>query len=489
MKKKILVMLPILSTFLLSGCQMNLFGKKININLPWEEKQSESKETDDGSSSGPIDDIDPGEAKTHATSISQTPNAPFYLKVNESRQISVSLSPAPTEAFEKTFTWKLTGDSISYVVDESSTNKATVTGVKEGTATLEAVNDFNYTLTKTFTIKVINFSEDYDYLWQYQSSDREQFGYVNETGKKAGFTEGDAILGGMTWHYTRSEATSLQSSMGSIGFGKGGEPEKHVHLETENVREVKNITIEAASANSLAKMTVKVGETLFMNEKEVLRPSYDTVGTLNSENSEFATGKIEIDVITPAVDKDQLENPDYKVPGAFYLKSILINFNEGIPPVNISLVKDSEDLVSGNRYLIVGNVATENGLPCLDGDLGSGVKDNPLFMKDFALNDSVEVSGDFSKHGFVLTLDEDNKAYFKSDKGIQIGLANGGGLSTTKDPDLVGWTYTFEEGGSIDFKMTDPKDAAKEKHFGANSSSGKFSAYAKSQKNIFLYKF
>lgn len=328
MKKKILFTLPLIGAFLLSGCKIKLFGKTLYLF----EKAPEKSEKEQVHVEGDpivIDDVTPSAATQHATSLSMTPNAPFYLKVGETRDISVTLSPSPTLDSEKTFKWSKNNNNISYVVNESSTNKVSVTGVTPGTTELTALNEYNYTLTKTFTIKVIDFDEENDYLWQYKSSDRAEFGYDYQTAKQ-GTLEGDANLGGMTWHYTRSNLSSLQSSMGAVGFGKGEAPETHVHLETENIRLVEKFTIEAASAKSLAKMTIKVGDTVYMNNKEVPADSWDIIGTITSDPVLPVDGKIEIDIYTPEFDSSKAEDPDYKKPGAFYLKSILINFKEEV---------------------------------------------------------------------------------------------------------------------------------------------------------------
>ena len=325
MKKKFLFTLPLVGAFLLSGCVINLFGKTIYL---FEKAPAKEQEHIDGDPTI-IPDVDPETPTQHATSISQTPNAPFYLKIGETREISVSLSPSPTLASEKTFTWSKNNDNISYVVDSKNTNKVKVTGLTAGVTELLAQNDFNYSLKKTFTIKVIDFDIENDYLWQYESADRKQFGYDYQTAK-LGTVEGDAKLGDLTWHYTRSKTTSLQSSMGAIGFGKGEEPETHIHLETENIRLIEKFTIEAASAKSLAKMTIKVGETYYLNEKVVPADSWDVIGTITSDPVLPTDGKIEIDIYTPEMDKSRIDDPTYQKPGAFYLKSILVNYKEEV---------------------------------------------------------------------------------------------------------------------------------------------------------------
>lgn len=325
MKKKFLFTLPLVGAFLLSGCVINLFGKTFYL---FEKAPAKEQEHIDGDPTI-IPDVDPEDPTQHATNISQTPNAPFYLKIGETREISVSLSPSPTLASEKTFTWSKDNDNISYVVDSKNSNKVKVTGLTAGVTELLAQNDFNNSLKKTFTIKVIHFDEENDYLWQYQSSDRSEFGYDYQTAK-LGTLEGDANLGGMTWHYTRSNLASLQSSMGAIGFGKGEQPETHIHLETENIRLIEKFTIEAASARSLAKMTIKVGETYYMKDKVVPADTWDVIGTITSDAVLPNYGKIEIDIYTPEFDNTKIDDPTYQKPGAFYLKSILINYKEEV---------------------------------------------------------------------------------------------------------------------------------------------------------------
>ena len=329
MKKKLLLILPI--TMVLAGCKITIFNRTISI---FEKKSNDSnkQEVTPSGETKIIDDVEPEDPTQHATSMSTTPNAPFYLKVGETKDISVSLSPAPELASEKIVEWNLVGDYLDYKVDQNNTYKVKVTGKTPGVAKLTATNTYNDTLTKTFTINVIDFDEENDYLWQYQSSDRAQFGYDNSTAKQ-GTEEGNADLNGISWHYKRNKVTSLQSSMGAVGFGKGSDPETHVHFETTIDRRINKFTIEAASANSLAKMTIKVGETIYMNEKVVPKDSYDVIGTIFSDAVTPDGGKIEIDVYTPEYDSSREEDPTYKKPGAFYLKSILINFEEMPAPV------------------------------------------------------------------------------------------------------------------------------------------------------------
>ena len=341
MKKKLLLILPI--SLILCGCKITLFGKTITLF----EKKSKQETPEQIHVDGDpiiIDDIEPDDPTKHATSITLDPNAPFYLKVGETRNISCSLSPAPTIADEKKMEWSLKGDFLDYEVNPDNSYKVAVTGKAPGTSTLTATNKYNNNLTKSFTIKVINFDEENDYLWQYKSADRAQFGYDSNEAKQ-GVLEGDADLNGQIWHFTRSNLTSLQSSMGAVGFGKGSEPETHVHFETTVDRLVSKFTIEAASANSLARMTIKVGDTVYMNEGVVPKDEYDVIGTIESDPVLPNTGKIEIDVYTPEYDAHEAEeNPYYKKPGAFYLKSILINYKpETIERIEIAA--DSEHVV------------------------------------------------------------------------------------------------------------------------------------------------
>lgn len=322
-----MLLLPILGSFLLTGCKFSLFGKTIYLFEKPKDKEPVV-----------IPDVDPEDMHQHATSLSYStgsPSAPFYLKVGETRNIGVTLSPSPDLDSEKTCNWKIdNAESVDYVVDSTDSKKVTVTGLKTGTSKLTATNDYNRNLTYTFTIKVIDYDEDNDYLWQYTSEDRKGFGYIYQV-RPEGVTEGDASLNGINWHFTRSKAVTLQSSMGAVGFGRGGEPETHIHLECDNIRTVENFTIEAASANSLAKMTVKVGDTVFINDATVPADYYDTIGTIYSDKDVTpSTGKIEIDIVTPEYEPAKEVDPTYKKPGAVYLKSILINFADDVTPAH-----------------------------------------------------------------------------------------------------------------------------------------------------------
>lgn len=357
MNKRILRILP--ACLLLCSCSNPLANLRIGNWYPFGKPTPIKETTHVEGDPIVISDDKPQDLTQHATSMSQDPNAPFYVKVGETRDISVTLSPSPTLDSEKKIEWEIEGENfIDYTVDpknEGKTNKVSVTGKAAGTATLTATNEYNSSLSKKFTIKVINFNEEDDYLWQYKSADRAEFGYDSKEAK-LGTTEGDANLNGIVWHYTRSRATSLQSSMGAVGFGKGSEPETHVHLETTTDRLVNKFTIEAASANSLAKMTIKVGNTIYMDEKSVPKDDWDVIQTLTSDTVLPDTGKIEIDVYTPEFESNRADDPTYKKPGAFYLKSILINFKTEVIE-GIKLADDSEhitDFFKGEVFTLEG---------------------------------------------------------------------------------------------------------------------------------------
>ena len=474
MKRKLLLVLPIAMT--LCSCDFNFLVKK--------------QSTDVNHVPGNvtiIPDDEPDEMKQHATSLSQNPNAPFYLKIDEEKLIDVSLSPAPTDASEKTFKWSLKGDNqvITYQVIEDATNKCRITGKKAGEVELTATNEYNETLNKTFYIKVIEFDPETDYLWQYVSDDKAQFGYTSEN--KAGVASGTANLNGMKWKFERSNVSSLNLTQpGYLGFGKGNEPETHLHFELENARTVNSISIEATSANSLAKMTVKVGETTYVNNVTVNKLA-DSKGPIVNGSITPTIGKIEIDVDTPEFDSSRIEDPTYKKPGAFYIKSILIDFEEKLPDKIMTLVSDLSEIVEDEKYLIVGYSA--EGYGALDGTLSTSVKDKPYFLEDFSLDASVTVPANFDKYGFTASFDNNSKLNFKSDSNIQIGLSKGGGISLTASPALLGWDYEMDANNHLNMSMLDEEDTPKTKYFGANETTGKFSSYASAKNNIYLYKF
>ena len=50
--KKRLFLLPLVGGFLLAGCSFELFGQKINLNLPWENQEAEQQKTNTGTGTG-----------------------------------------------------------------------------------------------------------------------------------------------------------------------------------------------------------------------------------------------------------------------------------------------------------------------------------------------------------------------------------------------------------------------------------------------------
>ena len=213
MKKKFLL-LPILGGFLLSGCKISLFGKTLYL---FEKKPDPEKPQS-------YDDVTPDE-RQHASSVSCSPSAPFYLKVGETKDLSLTLSPSPTDAAEKEFTWVKNNDHASFEVNPSNPLKATVTGVSAGTTTLTATNKYSDDLVEKFTIKVIDFDSENEYLWEY--SDRSPFGYDSKTAPQ-GLTSGTADLNGMSWDFLRQHV------------GRG---------EDEIIGEAGSISIEKSLAN------------------------------------------------------------------------------------------------------------------------------------------------------------------------------------------------------------------------------------------------
>ena len=368
-KKKLLLILPI-SFFL---CSCNLADVGIGQFKPFSSEFWQGlsifgwqpfggKDNKEGTHNDtPIEDVDIDENK-HATSISADPSAAFYLKKGESRTVKVTLSPSTgVRDEEKTFTWSITkGDGVT-IPSGVTGNTIEITAVKASNGNVvTAVNDYNHSLTKSFTIHVIDFDEENDYLWQYDSEDKNQFGYTSS--HKQGDASGVATLNGISWSFLREpEAISINTTQsGAIGFGKGENPETHVHFEAEVGRTVESITFEVASANSLAKMSVSVGETAYMTEKTVPKVTNNALNFLTTnEVSTPVSGKIQIDVVTPEMDNSRKEDPDYNAPGAFYLKSILIHFGGEIEPVTVQTFNFKEmydNRVAGDGYF--GNLTT-----------------------------------------------------------------------------------------------------------------------------------
>ena len=491
MKKRLLAILPI--TFLFCSCSLQDFSIFGWQPFGPKDDQNEQKKP-----------IEPSDTGKHATSISLTPSTPFMLKIGESRELSISFDQLPDSDDEKIFTWELTGDAVTYVVNESNTRKATVTGAKEGSCSLKVTNTYNHLLTKSFTIKVIDFVEDRDYLWQYATSDRAQFGYVSGD-KPQGDPTGTAVLNGYSWSFTRKHTvtnpetqevteepyvSSLWPQSGGLGFGKNQDPETHIRFELENTRTVNSIFIEAASANSLAKMNVTVGETKYMDDVVVPRVEYSTVPSIASNTQTSSSGNIVIDIVTPEFDLNKsISDPDYLSPGAFILKSILIRFADALPAQTLTLVKNSSEVTDGCKYLIFGSF--NDGYGYLDGTLSTGLKSKPYYVENFELNNSIELPNKTIDAGFTASIDTSKTSEFlnfTSDKEIKIGLNGSGGVSITKDPANLGWSFTVDESGHFNMYRVDPGDSEKQKYFGAKAS-GEFKEYASAQNNIYLYKF
>ena len=332
MKKALLLLIPV--GILFSSCSCSDSGGK-----------------DDGGGGGEdIPIVDPEEL-IHATAISGDPTHPFYLKVGEQKKIKATLSPSPTLDTEKTFTWtNSNSNAVVYTAGEKS-NEITLLGKKAGKSTLVATNEFNPLLKREFNVEVIDYDEESMYLWQYDSEDRKQFGYDSKE-NKLGNLEGTAVLNGMEWKFTRSNLSSLQSSGGAIGFGKGSAPETHVHLENINYRPIKSIVIEAASAKSQGKLTLKVGETEVLSNYTIPETDYnDHIRTIRADNLDFLQGNISIDFDTPEYDPSKTEDPTYRAPGAVQLKSIWIQYGEDTNEYVNTETFDFEEMMKDEDFL------------------------------------------------------------------------------------------------------------------------------------------
>lgn len=307
----------------------------------------------------PIDDVETCSeddevciATSGAGSISPDPKYIFYLKEGEERTIKAN-TKSTQEIEQKKYTWKnLSEENISVVEDVKSdgTNiNAKFKGLKEtepgSPARVSVVNNYTESLKFTFNVNVINFDDDNMYLWQYDSSARKEFGYINEKGKTAGVKTGIANLGNMAWDFTRSEANSLNSGNGGIGFGKKAAPE-NVTLVNKNTRKVKEIVIEAGSTNSLNKISVSVGDKVFADHVTLPKPYHSELSVFRYD-CQNAAGDITLSFIAPEYHGEELESN--QMPGATYLKSILIKFEEE----NITSINVASD--SQHKYLYLSN--------------------------------------------------------------------------------------------------------------------------------------
>ncbi|MBR4377444.1 MAG: hypothetical protein IKP50_00950 [Bacilli bacterium] len=333
MKKKLLLFLPI--AFLLCSCDNALTRLSIGNWKPFgflaDKEQEEEEPKDDGVHPG---DVTPEDMKTHATSLTLTPSAPFQLKVGESKDLSVSLdNMSKIDDSEKKFEWSLSGDAVEYTLDEDSTRKATVVGVKSGSAQLTVTNTYNRNLSKAFKITVIDFNGENDYLWQFNNENKAP--YYNDL-SKFDKKEGRVNLRGIEWDYYREKGVKAHSGNGGLCFGLSGgngsdpNPETRVTFEALNSRKVKSISIEASSTNSLSKMTVKVGDATFINNVTLEKPSGNVLSTYSSLSSITpAAGNILIDIETPEYSMSEAAaDPYYKSPGNCCIKSIFISFEE-----------------------------------------------------------------------------------------------------------------------------------------------------------------
>lgn len=280
-------------------------------------------------------------------SVSPSLKAPYYFVLGSAAK-KVTLTPnAPTganatdiPAEQKLFTWSIDKEGIISFTDASEKGKPTlavnVTALAVGEAVLTATNTYDPSIKTDIYFKVINVNQG-DYLWQYESSFRAQFGYKTQEAT-AGTKEGDAILGDITWHYERNRVVSLNTTLsGAIGFGKKAtakEPQnsESITLTSVNTKKVSRIIVDTASTNGLATLDIKVGEVSLINGPQKVEAALE-----NNDCLSIDTG-----VLTNAVEGDivlEWQNPDFdpaihivdkveKGPGSVFIKAIQVMYAE-----------------------------------------------------------------------------------------------------------------------------------------------------------------
>lgn len=257
-----------------------------------------------------------------------TPKYPFYLKVGEQKKLKTKMKDSSIIE-EKYFNWENQDpEHIELKIDEKDGNTAYVTAKvapAEGFSKIKVINKAAPSVTGEFNAKVIDFDDVNEYLWQCGDTvDRKPFGYVSTKENPAGVQSGVATLGDLDWEFNRSAVRALNSGNGALAFGKGKAPESFT-LKTANTRKVKQIIVEHASANSLAKLSVSIGETTFM-PVSAPKPNNSKL-TYSTIDCSSAKGDIKLSWETPEYDPSREGEADYKAPGATYLKSIRIIYD------------------------------------------------------------------------------------------------------------------------------------------------------------------
>ena len=113
-----------------------------------------------------------------------------------------------------------------------------------------------------------------------------------------------------------------------LSFGKGKQPETSIKLETRNFRKIKDISIEASSANGLATCVVKIGDTTVIEKLTEKHSDNNPVSWIRSGVIDSLAGDIFIEFVTPPYDSSRAEDETYLAPGAVNLKTIMITFAE-----------------------------------------------------------------------------------------------------------------------------------------------------------------
>lgn len=341
MKKSLLALFPA-ALLILSGCAGNNGGDTTSPSVPTIPTPTSEVTLPPLPSTS--------EAPKHATSMSLTPGRPFYLRLGDmSSTIKAGLDPSPTDPAEYTFTWKTSSEDILGITPSGDTKSVTLNAKKLGKARITCTNDFykdDPKFTKSVEATIVEAGKNV-YIWEYAgSSELAQFGYEKDT-KPNGNASGEAQLGGLTWHYERSKPSKIRSDGGAICFGKKGTetdptdgPEGQIVLTSTNTRKVKMIGVECSSQDGTSQLTVKVGDTTFINEST----TNDVINHQSDELEHGVEGNISI--------KFSPSN------GSIHLKSIIIFYEA----VEEELFETTFDLVSGEASTWEGNSYVEREL-------------------------------------------------------------------------------------------------------------------------------
>lgn len=274
--------------------------------------------------------------------IQQSGSWPYFIKVGETLTVNAPPENAKTiSEDQRKFTWETEDDAYLKIAEKKGyyggNYKAEITALRSKStykqlSNVKATNVYTPGLYANFNFRVIDFDPNTMYLWQslqMKSSDTTPSALFKADPESDGSIKKENLVLGsdnsLKWTLTRDQSNSCTGSSGGVQLGANEKPE-NITLKCSNTRKVSRIIVETASKRSQATFSVKIGGSTVHSSKlkDIYFGEYPFVDVGGIDK----TGDIELNWTTPKFDVEKIEQSNYVIPGATYIKAIWITFAE-----------------------------------------------------------------------------------------------------------------------------------------------------------------